>query len=212
MSQQEPEAAPTAADSPMPVKRRKIPWMKVSIVVNVIVLLVVVVGLAGAQVVHLSDTDPTFCATCHVMQSHVDSYLTSGNLDNAHQQAGVQCKDCHDYPLSSEIEAGVMFLTNSYEVDDTGELPQRNFGDEICTQCHISLSHVAESTDFLYRNPHGTEMGTFPCATCHVSHGEQIDYCSQCHDNGGQRMIGDDTPRSEQIGVPAPPAAGPYGY
>jgi hypothetical protein len=29
-----------------------------------------------------------------------------------------------------------------------------------------------------------------PCNTCHISHGQQIDFCSQCHDNGGQRMIG----------------------
>ena len=29
------------------------------------------------------------------------------------------------------------------------------------------------------------------CLQCHISHGEQVDYCSSCHENGGQRMIED---------------------
>ncbi|MCC6615103.1 MAG: cytochrome c3 family protein [Anaerolineae bacterium] len=194
---------PDETSTTKPPERKKRNWLKISLIANAVLLIAVGAYAATAAVVHQSDTNPNFCASCHVMQSKVTSYYTSGNLDNAHAAAGVMCKDCHDYPLDAEIAAGVNYVTGNYVRDENGELPQRDFGDEICTQCHISLEHVALSTDFLFRNPHGTEMGVFTCNTCHISHGEQIDYCSECHDNGGQRMIGDTTPRSELIGIPA---------
>ncbi len=197
-------------DSGAPSGRTKSHWLKIAFLANLPQLVIVALVAGSAFVVHLSDTDPNFCGTCHVMQAHVTSYFTSGNLDNVHQQSGVLCKDCHDYPLDQEIKAGVDYLTNNYVVDDTGELARRDFGDEICTQCHISMEHVAVQTDFLRFNPHNSGMGEFTCNTCHLSHGEQIDYCSECHINGGQRMIGDTTPRQEQLGefLPAP---NPYG-
>jgi hypothetical protein len=141
-------------------------------------------------VVHLSNTNPQFCATCHIMQPNVTSYLTSNNLDYVHQQAGVQCKNCHDYPLSAEISSGIDFLTGNYTVDKSGNLKVVKFSDAMCTKCHISAQHVAQLTSFLAKNPHESHNGQLPCNTCHVSHGQQIDYCGQCHDNGGQRLIG----------------------
>jgi len=201
-----PTLSPNASAAP-----KKRDWLKISFFAN-IALIIVLGSYAGVStVVHQSDTNPNFCGSCHVMQSHVTSYFTSGNLDSAHAEAGVLCKDCHDYPLSEEIRAGVAFLSGNYVVDENGELLRRDFGDEICTQCHISLENVALSTDFLYYNPHGTRMGTFTCNTCHISHGEQIDYCSGCHENGGQRMLGDETPREEVLGRPVSPYAGMYG-
>ena len=187
---------------------RKLNWLKVSLVANTVILIVVAVWVAGAAVVHQSDTNPSFCATCHIMESHVTSYLTGDNLDHKHAEAGVLCKDCHDYPLSEEIRAGIDFLTTNYELDENGELSQRDFGDEICTQCHVSMEHVALKTDFLYYNPHDSGMGIFTCNTCHLSHSEQIDYCSECHTNGGQRMLGDTTPRAEQLGEDMPANSG----
>jgi len=195
--------------SPSPWKTRRL--LGVSIFVYIAILVVAVGVSASAVVIHESDTNPSFCGTCHIMEPNVTSYLTSDNLDHVHSQAGVLCKDCHDYPLAEEIRAGVNFLTGNYVLNETGELPQRDFGDEICTQCHVSLENVARSTDFLYYNPHDTRMGTFTCNTCHVSHGEQIDYCSECHTNGGQRMIGDTTPRAEQLGEPVSHYSGMFG-
>jgi len=130
------------------------------------------------------------------MQPNVTSYLTSSNLDHVHAQAGVQCKGCHDYPLSAEISSGIKYVTGNYEVDKNGEIASRKFDDKMCLQCHISYDHIAQLTDYLPRNPHDSHNGQMPCSTCHVSHGQQIDYCAQCHDNGGQRMIGQPvTPR-----------------
>lgn len=202
---------PTETNTISPVEPKKRNWLKISVIANIVILVIVATVSASAAVVHQSDVNPNFCGTCHVMQSHVTSYLTSDNLDNAHAQAGVLCKDCHDYPIPEEIKGGVAFVTGNYEVDANGDLPQRDFGDKICTKCHISLENVAAKTDFLYYNPHGTRMGTFTCNTCHLSHAPQIDYCSGCHTNGGQRLLGDTTPRVEQLGVPVSKYSGMYG-
>lgn len=211
-TQDEPVQGETTPDitTSQPKSRKKRNWLIFSIVANVLLVSGIISAAGTAVVVHESDTNPEFCGTCHLMQSHVDSYLNGEHLDNLHMQAGVGCKDCHDYPLDEEIRAGIAFVTNDYEVDENGELFKRDFGDEICTQCHISLEHVATLTDNLYYNPHGTRMGTFPCATCHQSHGPQIDYCSECHTNGGQRMYGDETPH-EQTGKPESPYGSMYG-
>jgi nitrate/TMAO reductase-like tetraheme cytochrome c subunit len=188
--------AKTGAAASQPGSPKKTNWMKISIAANVVVVVIAVLFAAGSYVVHLSDTSPQFCATCHIMQPNVTSYLTSSNLDHVHQQAGVQCKDCHDYPLSAEISSGIKFVTGNYTIDKSGNLKTVKFDDAMCTKCHISLDHVTQLTDFLPKNPHSSHNGALPCNTCHVGHGQQIDYCSQCHSNGGQRLIGQPvTPR-----------------
>ena len=169
--------------------RKKGTWTIVGIIVLV---LLVGGGAAGGYIIHLSNTSPEFCQVCHIIEPNVTSYLTSNNLDNIHYQAGVQCKECHDYPLDAEIIGGIKFLVGDYSVDNEGKLLPVTYEDDMCLQCHISKEHVAQLTDFLYRNPHKYHNGYPTCKTCHVSHGEQIDFCSQCHDNGKQRMIGEE--------------------
>jgi hypothetical protein len=173
-------------------------WLTVSIGANVVILGGVVIALAGMGVVHLSDTNPQFCATCHPMRKNVDSYLTGTNLDSVHAQAGVQCKECHDYPIPAELRSGLNFVTGNYWVEDDGSLEKREFGDAMCLECHISAEHVADQTDYLVRNPHLTHITDLACGDCHISHGQQIDTCSECHENGGQRMVGGEIiPRAE---------------
>ncbi len=163
----------------------------VGIILIVVTALVVIGGAGGGYLVHLSNTSPEFCATCHVMQPNVTSYLTSNHMDNIHQQANVECKDCHDYTLKAEITSGIKFLTGNYTVGTDGELSPVSYTNTMCLECHISNEYVAKQTDFLLRNPHDNHNGMLSCKTCHISHGEQIDYCSQCHENGGQRMTGE---------------------
>ncbi len=168
--------------------QKKRTWTIIGIIVAA---LVVVGGAAGGYMIHLSNTSPEFCGICHIMDPNVDSYLTSNDLDNLHNQAGVECKECHDYPLDAEITSGIAFLVGNYEVDNEGKLMPVTYDNDMCLQCHISYDYVAQSTDFLRRNPHNSHNGQLPCKTCHVSHGDQIDYCSSCHDNGGQRLVGE---------------------
>jgi cytochrome c nitrite reductase small subunit len=183
-----------------PAMKKKPNWLKISLITNIVLVAVAVIGLSGMAVIHQSDTNPEFCATCHLMQSRVDSYLTSTNLDHVHAQAGVQCKECHDYSIPDEIESGIKYITGNYNPD----LPRRKFGDEMCLQCHISMDYMATQTDYLVRNPHLNHWPDMRCTICHVSHGEQVDYCSDCHDNGGQRMTGGAIiPRAENPWAPS---------
>ena len=171
------------------MKNKKKVWTIIGIVV---LFLVIAGGATGGYLIHLSNTSPQFCATCHIMDFNVNSYLTSNDLDNVHNQAGVQCKECHDYPVKAEITSGIKFLVGNYTVGKDGRLLPVTYSNTMCLKCHISYQHVATSTDFLAKNPHNSHNGELACKTCHVSHGDQIDYCSQCHDNGGQRMVGEE--------------------
>jgi len=155
----------------------------------ILVFLVIAGGVGGGFVLHLSNTSPEFCGSCHVMEKNVNSYLTSNHMDNVHFQAGVQCKDCHDYPVSAEIASGFNFLVGNYSVGPDGELIKVKYDDQMCLDCHISYPFMARATEYLMRNPHNNHNGELPCQTCHLSHDSQIDFCSGCHENGGQRMI-----------------------
>ena len=176
-------------ENQQPKKEKKFNWFKFSIIANIVLVAGVGVALASMAILHQSDVNPNFCSTCHIMEPYVDSYLTSNHLDNVHAQANVQCKQCHsDYDIPAEIESGIKFITGNYDKD----MPQRRFDDHVCTQCHISMEFLAKTTDYLRRNPHASHWPDLKCRSCHISHGEQIDYCSECHENGGQRMIEDE--------------------
>jgi len=164
-------------------------WFKISVIANIAILALIIVGFAGGEIIHQSDTNPNFCAMCHIMQPNVNSYLTSNHMDNIHMQAGVECKECHDYNVIAETTSGINFLIGNYEVNKTGELVQRKYSDSMCLKCHVSYDHIAEQTALLARNPHNNHNGQLPCSSCHISHDAQVDYCSACHENGGQRMI-----------------------
>jgi hypothetical protein len=128
------------------------------------------------------------CAICHNIKSHVESYLNGRTLDNVHKQASVGCKDCHvDYTLWKEIKSAYRYISGN----DETVLFKRKFPQTMCTRCHISIEYLAVKTDFLPRNPHESHFPELECGQCHRSHEKQIDYCSRCHDNGGQRMTGE---------------------
>jgi hypothetical protein len=172
-----------------PVQKKKPNWKKLSIILNIVLFAAIGLTAATVAILHQSDTNPKFCATCHLMDSHVESYLNGNNLDAVHAAAGVECKQCHsDYKLPQEVGSAFKFVIGNYDPS----LPRRKYGDEMCLQCHISMDYQAEKTSFLTRNPHKSHYSDIRCRACHISHGDQIDYCAQCHDNGGQRMIGTD--------------------
>lgn len=175
-------------------------WFKVSLILNISLVIVAVIAGSGMAIIHESDTNPNFCGVCHIMQPRVESYMTGNTLDSVHAKANVQCKDCHDYPVPAEIESGIKYITGNYD----SELRKRQYDDDMCTDCHISMDYMAQQTDYLTRNPHLSHWPGMNCTLCHVSHGEQVDYCGQCHDNGNQRLTGGPIiPRAENPWAPA---------
>jgi len=173
-----------------PAKANKLSQLSwITLVGGTFLVTVLLLG-TGGYVIHQSNTNPEFCGTCHIMQDNVQSYLSSSDMDHVHALAEVQCKECHDYPIPKEISAGVKFIFGNYDVDVDGKLLQRKFNDEMCLECHISYEYLANQTDYLEKNPHLSHWDTLKCRDCHISHGQQIDLCSECHENGGQRMTG----------------------
>ncbi len=162
-------------------------WVRISFYANVVFIVFVIIAGTSATLLHQSDTNPNFCGVCHNMQDHVDSYLNSNKLDNIHYQANVQCKECHfEYTVPDEILSGIKFVTGDYDKN----MPKRKYSDDMCLECHISMEYHANRTDFLEKNPHFSHWPDLKCTTCHLSHEEQVNYCDDCHDDGGQRMTG----------------------
>ena len=144
--------------------------------------------LAAFTIERRSRSDAEFCAGCHNMTAHVDSYLNSSHMDNAHRRAKVGCKDCHaDYTVIDEVRSVVAYVLGDYEE----VFRRRKFGEDMCTGCHIGIEYQAVRTDFLARNPHRGHYPDLRCGACHLAHAKQVDLCGSCHDNGGQRMTGE---------------------
>lgn len=155
-----------------------------SVLVGVLVL--VAVGILGFSFHSYVKATPEFCSACHNMESHVTSYLSSDHLDNVHAQANVTCKECHsNYTLFDEASSMVKYVTGDYKDIFT----KRKYDDTMCLQCHVSMEFQAVETSNLERNPHDSHYPALKCSTCHMAHTDQVNYCAQCHDNGGQRMI-----------------------
>ena len=175
--------------APQEKKPRKGLWALSGAALGLIgVSLVFMMVAGGFGVDHIARTNPYFCATCHNMQAHVTSYTTSNHLDHAHMQAGVGCKAV---PFQLRHPRGDRLDRRLRERQLHVPFAKIKVKDEMCLQCHISNAHVAQKTDFLARNPHQNHNIGLRCTACHISHGAQVDYCSSCHENGGQRMIED---------------------
>ncbi len=146
-----------------------------------------IIGVGAWSFENYSRANPEFCTSCHLMQGHVNSYVQGTFMDNVHKRAGVGCKDCHStYSYWDEVQSAIKYISGDYE----RVLSRRKVEDTMCLQCHVSMAYQAARTDFLTRNPHLSHWPELRCGSCHLSHDKQVDYCSRCHENGGQRMTG----------------------
>jgi nitrate/TMAO reductase-like tetraheme cytochrome c subunit len=183
MSDKEEKKEVKATEAPVkPAKKTN--WLKISIIANIVLVVVIAVGAASWAMMRASDTDPKFCASCHIMKPMVDSYLSdkSTSLDHLHEKATIQCKQCHDYPLSKEIASGINFITGNYTMPlSYNKIATKEF----CLKCHGSYDKLAKLTANYDpdsgRNPHESHNGELDCYNCHKSHGQSTLYCSQCH-------------------------------
>ncbi len=76
------ESEENLSETPKQKTKKKVNWLKVSIIVNGLIIVGVGVALGAMAVLHQSDTNPQFCGTCHNMDSYVESYTSSKNMDN----------------------------------------------------------------------------------------------------------------------------------
>lgn len=154
------------------------------IVIGAVVVIVAVAAVAGWQ----WHEKPSFCnAFCHTpMDGYVENYYEGDGLARIHADADVTCLGCHEPTVSQQMSELVTWVSG----DVTTPLVQRKFGNEMCTNCHGDFAELAERTADLKRNPHeNPHSDDNECSMCHKSHADQVDYCGQCHDNGGQTMI-----------------------
>lgn len=179
----------TIKSGKMPSKKRN----KVAIVVGVVAAVAVVAGV-GMFVWH---EQPSFCGTvCHdSMAEHVDNFYgkdDSGGagLASVHAAAGEDCLSCHVADLETQVSELQMQLTGNWEEMDLGS--HYYVDNDRCLSCHgDSYEALAEKTaDLGEYNPHANPHGQMNCNECHKAHAPQVDTCGECHDNGGQTMLG----------------------
>jgi hypothetical protein len=173
------EGEPNEPKTPRSGKRRTL-----LIIAAAVVVIVAVLGVGGWK----WHEQPSFCnAFCHTpMDTYVENYYQGDGLARIHAEAHVACLDCHEPKLSEQTSELVKWVSG----DVATPLVQRKFGNEMCTKCHGGFDELAKKTADLKRNPHeNPHSDDSECSLCHKSHAEQVDYCGQCHDNGGQKMI-----------------------
>ncbi len=163
-------------------KRRANRKIALASAVAAAVLVALGVGLA------LWHEQPSFCnAICHVpMDPYVEGYSEGSGMARIHAEADVSCLDCHETTFGEQVQEGIAWVSGDFR-----EKPDMmtDYDNETCLKCHISEEYQAAKTDLLEKNPHSDAHQELKCTDCHKSHREQVNYCSNCHDAGGQRMI-----------------------
>ncbi|HUW95406.1 MAG TPA: ammonia-forming cytochrome c nitrite reductase subunit c552 [Anaerolineae bacterium] len=156
---------------------------KKRIVVIAVLLGVVVLGGVGAVGLWQYHEQPQFCATCHIMDSYLESWQGSEYGAAAHAAEDVACLDCHEPTIEQQMDELVVYVQGDF----AAPLEERDFGNEFCFDCHETTEHttyeeVIQLTADLELNPHDSHLGEMECATCHKMHGPSEDYCAQCHE------------------------------
>lgn len=118
--------------------------------------------------------------------NHVENSSDGAGLASFHVALGQDCASCHTGDFEAQVAAlateGEPELGSTYYMDS-----------ETCLACHGGTwEALAETTsDLGDYNPHDGIHGTIEnCNECHKGHRAQQDICSECHDNGGQTMKG----------------------
>ncbi len=141
-------------------------------------LLAVVIGAGGGIYMLQASDDPAFCSNCHIMESYYESWNDSNLLANKHAESEdkLECHDCHEPNLSTQIDEGVKYVTGNYQ----DPLEKREFSKESCLECH-DLESIKAATDFEDSNPHDSHNGEQECNVCHNMHQQSRVMCADCH-------------------------------
>jgi len=156
---------------------------KKRIVIVAVLLGVAVIGGVGAIGLWTYHEQPQFCATCHIMQPYLDSWVASDYGAYAHAVEDVTCLECHVPTTQQQVDELVVYMQGDFTVP----LEEIEVSDEFCFDCHLddehtSLEEVVQRTSDREVNPHQSHLiGELDCDLCHRMHGLSEDYCAGCH-------------------------------
>ncbi|MFY9140541.1 MAG: cytochrome c3 family protein [Thermacetogeniaceae bacterium] len=148
-------------------------------IVLIAALVAVVVGAGGGIYMLKASDNPEFCSSCHLMVPYYESWNESNLLAHKHavSEDKLECHDCHEPTLSTQIEEGVKFITGNYQVP----LEKREFPRDFCLECHDDWENIVAATDYEDSNPHDSHYGEQECHLCHNMHQQSVVMCAECH-------------------------------
>lgn len=153
------------------------------VIVIGVLLGVVVIGGVGAIGLWTYHERPEFCATCHIMEPYLESWVSSDYGAYEHALEGVSCLECHVPTVEEQVHELVVYMQGDYEVP----LEEMEVSEEFCYDCHLddehaSLEQVMQRTADREVDPHDSHLiGEMECDTCHSMHKASADYCAECH-------------------------------
>lgn len=154
-------------------RKRRFSKKGIFITLSVMMVILCATGLGFVQ----ASQKPSFCSSCHNMETYYNSYIEEGSLAYKHAQEGEECLDCHEETIPQKIKKGVKQVTGNYEMP----FEKRDFGTiDFCLDCH-DFNEVKAKTDFAGYNPHDSNHGILSCNSCHNVHRDSEVKCQQCH-------------------------------
>jgi len=155
---------------------------KRTILVVLIAAVIIVTGVAAGLL--KASENPSFCATCHIVEPYYLSWKDSSLLDHKHAEEDITCQQCHERSIPEKAMEGLNYIIGNYEVPlEGGPEEMRQF----CLECHSvdgqgsSWEEIVAATDFEESNPHDSHHGDLECNVCHNMHEPSYVFCSQCH-------------------------------
>lgn len=165
--------------------------MKRRRVLVIVGIAVVVIAIAGVAFWEYHE-QPQFCATCHIMDSYLESWESSSLLVHDHAEENITCLDCHEPTIEQQVHELVVFVQGDYR----DPLKMRKFPDDECLECHEHGSYediIQRTANYTVNgqkvnphDPHISNENEFKCYHCHKMHRESpgLDYCYGCHHSG----------------------------
>jgi cytochrome c nitrite reductase small subunit len=139
---------------------------------------VMALGVMGLLVLRDLDRRPDYCASCHVTDQGVASWVNSDYLAYKHAVAGISCQRCHERNVQTLVHEVVNTVLQRTEAPPPGY----TLSSAECERCHGGFEGLAKLTTGLARNPHQSPHGTMECSDCHHMHSPSVDACAACHD------------------------------
>ena len=140
-------------------------WSRISrrrrLVIIIVPVVVAVIAGSGVALWNYHE-QPSFCATCHVMETYLESWESPPLLANAHAEADITCLECHEPTIGQQVQELWKNITGNFEQP----LEQRDFGNEFCLKCH-------EPEVFGEAFPH-MPVDKITCGSCHNAHRQGV--------------------------------------